>query len=333
MKRVELVVVGGGPAGLLAAATAASWGVETLVIDENSSSGGRLRHETDVMPEIQGYVGLRGFELVAALQKEVERPGVKVLTEAVAWGLFKDRVLGVARRAHIPSEAENFSLPAKKIILATGAAENPVAFEGWTKPGVLNAWAAQSLLNLYGVLPGRRAVLVGGTDLGRRVAAQLTAAGMEVAAEVEPSSVQAVIGTDRVERVILKDGELQADTVIVAVGLSPVTELGLMAGAVPGCIPQLGGHCLLHDRRMRTTQPGILVAGHAAGVDDIRVLLLTGRIAGLSAASELGKLAEEVSDALIAQAWAEIKAITATSPRWEARQRLVRQREARGDER
>ncbi len=316
----ELLVVGAGPAGLSAAIEAARLGVRTVVVDENEEVGGQLRKQIHkLFGPADFFGGVRGTDLCGILAEQCAQAGAHILLNALAFGIWSDGTMGIARGGRAWLVRPKFAL------VATGATENALAFPGWTLPGVMTAGAAQTLVNLHRVLPGRRAVVVGAGNVGLIVAYQLLQAGAQVAAVVEIAprpggyyvhaariACEAVPvltkhtllrceGEERVERAVVgplgADGEplrgqetvLEADLVCLAVGLSPSAELAAMAGARLGYFAALGGWLPLHDDSMCTTLLWLYVAGDAAGVEEVSAAMLCGRLAGVDIARRLGR--------------------------------------------
>ena len=183
MREAEIVIVGGGPAGLTAALEAATAGAEVVLIDEYPTLGGQYYKQ---LPN--------GFRLTSAKAEGTElnegaaaidrlrASKVETLVGVLVWGIFEDRTLALYR-----SDATE-RLRARQLILAPGAQEVPVAFPGWTLPGVMMGGAAQGLLVSQRILPGERAVMAGAGPLQLKVASQFVEAGAEVAAILEASS-------------------------------------------------------------------------------------------------------------------------------------------------
>lgn len=349
MRAVELAVIGAGPAGLAAALEASQRGVETLILDENAGPGGRLRQQVHPLVGAgQGLARRRGFEVAREWSEEARRRGTEIWCGAQVWGIFQGGAVEVFRGDR------KEEIQAKAIVLATGAAEEPAAFPGWTIPGIMNAGAVQSLLNLYGVLPGKRAVVYGTTDLGLVVAGELSRAGAEVTV-VEPSatvkgralyarplqsrgvpiltgvSVAGAHGQERVEGVTLaREGgetcEVAADLVCLAAGFVPATELAGVAGCRQLLVPALGGHVPVYDRALETTVGGLFVAGNATGVDELEAVILTGRLAGVSAAVLLGRESPLQAERAAQETWTRIRQLSAGKAgraRWAAREKLI----------
>ncbi len=170
----EVMVVGGGPAGLKAALTAAEGGARVLLVDEQPRLGGAL---TYARFDIEGKRGdtLRD-ELVTAVERH---PNIRVLCEATCNGWFADNYLPVIQGRRM------FKVRAKECIVASGSFDQPVIFRNNDLPGVMLVSAAQRLIRHYAVKPGRRAVILTGNDDGYLAALDLHAQGIEVAALVD----------------------------------------------------------------------------------------------------------------------------------------------------
>ena len=215
---------------------------------------------------------------------------------------------------------------AKKYIIAAGAKENYLAFPGSTLPGVMGAGAAQTMININRVLPGKKIVMVGSGNVGLIVSYQLMQAGAEVVSLVEAAdkiggyavhagkirragvpiltstTIKRILGETEVTGVELVDLDssfaeipgseriIDCDTVCLAVGLNPMTELAWMAGCQFEYLAPFGGHVPLHDENMETTVPGVYVAGDVTGVEEASTAMEEGNLAGIAAAEALGYL-------------------------------------------
>lgn len=177
--RADLVVVGGGPAGLAAAATAAEAGVDVLLVDDRASLGGQYYKQpaSSVVPD--SAPPDRQYAAGRKLIDRVRAAGVRVYSGVRVWGADgPDRLY--ANRG-----SERFELRAQRLILATGAYERAVPFPGWTLPGVMTTGAGQSLLRGYQVAPGNRLLVAGNGPLNVQLAAELVRAGGTVVGLVE----------------------------------------------------------------------------------------------------------------------------------------------------
>lgn len=170
----DLVVIGGGPAGLSAAVTAASFGTKVIVIDENPKVGGKLRGQLHEHPG-QGW--WKGEEIAEQLSKEAYENDVTILREREVWGLFPGFRTILSHNEEIHS---------KYVLLATGAAERAIPIPGWTLPGVMAIGAAQVLANVHRVKPGKKALIIGADVLSLTIARQLQMAGVKVIGIVLP---------------------------------------------------------------------------------------------------------------------------------------------------
>ncbi len=178
-EQVEVAIVGAGPGGLCAALAAAKAGAQVTLIDSNQSPGGQYLKEAAA--EFRVRHPSRHQREGQALRQEAVGAGVRFLPETVVWGAFEGNVLAL----HGPQALA--ALQAQVIILATGAYDRPVAFPGWTLPGVMTAGAAQALLKHQRILPGKRILLAGTGPLQVVLAAELARAGAEVVVVLEGS--------------------------------------------------------------------------------------------------------------------------------------------------
>lgn len=321
MKSVELAIVGAGPAGLAAGYEAARAGVSVLVIDENHRPGGQLFKQIHKFFGSRRHLaGVRGYDIGARLLDDLTEHGVEVWLNSAVFGLFEGKVLVMDRRG------EKALVQAENIILATGASENALSFPGWTLPGVMSAGAAQTLISIYRVLPGKRVLMVGSGNVGLIVSYQLMQAGADVAALVEAApriggyavhaakirragvpiytstTILEATGSDQVNGAVLAavddsfrpvpgtERTVEVDTICLAVGLTPLAELAWMAGCEFAFSPRLGGHVPLHDENMMTTCDGIYVAGDITGVEEASTAMEEGRLAGIAVAERLGRI-------------------------------------------
>ena len=319
MERHDVVIVGAGPSGLSAAIEAAKRGLDVVVFDENARPGGQL------FKQIHKFFGskehrakVRGFRIGDELLAEADAAGVSVVLNATVIGLYEDREVVVRvgdTVKHVKGDA---------VLVATGAAENALNFPGWTLPGVIGAGAAQTMLNLHGVKPGERILMVGSGNVGLVVSFQLMQCGCEVVALVDAAprvggygvhaakvarcgvpfylshTVVAAEGEDRVEGVTI--GEVDAhwqvipgtekhfdvDTVCVAVGLSPMSQLLSMAGCEMVDDPRRGGYVPVCDETGATTVPGVFVSGDVSGIEEASSAMIEGRISGVAISEYLG---------------------------------------------
>lgn len=312
MKRYDLIVVGAGPSGLSAAIEAARRGMAVAVFDENARPGGQL------FKQIHKFFGskehkakIRGYNIGDTLLSEADEAGVEVHLNATVAGMYMDKEIVVRIKdamVHVKGDA---------IIVATGAAENMVTFEGWTLPGVIGAGAAQTMMNLHGVRPGSRVLMLGSGNVGLVVSFQLMQAGCEVAAVVDAApqvggygvhaaklarcgvpfylshTIARAEGDDRVTGVIINEVDsafkpipgtekhFEVDTICMAVGLSPMSQLLKMAGCQMEDDPKRGGQVPVIDAWGQTSVPGIFAAGDVSGIEEASSAMIEGRMAGV----------------------------------------------------
>ncbi|MEO3872273.1 2Fe-2S iron-sulfur cluster-binding protein [Nonomuraea sp. B12E4] len=169
----DVLVVGGGPAGLAATVAAGRSGARVILVDDQPSLGGDLLNSRVLLDGVPALEWVAGLALPA-----------RVLTRTTAVGYYDHNyVVAVERRAR---GERLWHIRARRVVLATGAHERSLAFPGNDRPGVMLASAARTYVNRYGVRPGRRAVVFACADSGYTAALDLLAAGVEVAAVVDP---------------------------------------------------------------------------------------------------------------------------------------------------
>jgi len=321
----EILVIGAGPAGLSAAIEAASAGARVLLVDENSKPGGQLFKQIHKFFGSRDHrAGVRGINIGTELLAEAERLQIEVWLNAEVCGIFNGRDVWIVR-----DKERSVTVRAERVIIATGAVENAVNFPGWTLPGVMGAGAAQTMINLHRVLPGKKVLMIGSGNVGVIVSYQLLQAGADVKAVVEAAprlggygvhtakvrragvpfhtshTVLRAEGNGRVEKAVIAqidsrwqpvpgtEQELDVDTICIAAGLTPLVELAFACGCEKIYNPVLGGMIPWHDERMGTSLPSIYIAGDISGVEEASTAMEEGRMAGLSAAASLGHLSEE----------------------------------------
>lgn len=315
----EVLVVGGGPAGLEAALWAAKSGASVTLVDQNPRLGGQLIKQTHkFFGSARENAGTRGITIARNLVEEVgTNPGISVYSGFTAFGWYQGAV-GAA-----DSKGVVLFHPCKTII-ATGAAEKMLVFRNNDLPGVFGAGAAQTLMNVYGIKPGNRVLMVGAGNVGLIVSYQLMQAGVEVAAVIEGAprvggylvhaskiarngvpimtrhTVLEAVGSDHVEAAIIAEVDakwqpiagteqrIECDTICLSAGLKPSTELLEQAKVDLVFSPELGGWVAKRNWAMRTSNPDVFAAGDASGVEEASTAMMEGKIAGLQAAYELG---------------------------------------------
>ncbi len=315
----DVLVIGGGPAGLSAALATAKYGLKTIVVNEHFKLGGQLLKQTHKFFGSKDlFGGLRGFQIGEELSKKVmENPNIKVLLQTVAYGIFRGGWVGLAGKNKL------YRVKPKAIVVTSGASENFLTFPGNDLPGVMGAGGAQTLMNEYGILPGNEVLTVGSGNVGLIVSYQLLQAGAKVKAIVEilpeiggwfvhaakvrrygvpiltRHTLKAVWGKERVEGATIvqvnekfqpipgSERDIECDLVLIAVGLTPDTRLFAQAGAVMRWVPEVGGPVPLRTRYLEVSIPGMYVAGDASGIEEATTAMLEGEIAGLSVVTKL----------------------------------------------
>ncbi len=323
MRKVQIAVIGGGPAGLSAALAAAGEGAKVAIIDENPALGGQLVKQTHpFFGAEEQHAGTRGIDIAKRMIAATERQkgNIEVLANSTVTGIFDEKVI-----TYMDGNRNSFGkMRADRAIVATGASENFLAFQNNDLPGVYGAGAVQTLMNVYGVTIGERVLMVGSGNVGLIVSYQLEQAGIKVVAVAEAApkiggyrvhadklkrlgvpihtshTVKEVSGSGCVEGATIvglddkwapvagSEKRLEVDTVCLAVGLTPLADLLWQAGCKMTYISELGGYVPFHDKNTRTSVDWIYIAGDVSGIEEASTALVEGRLAGLCAAESLG---------------------------------------------
>ena len=181
----DVLVVGAGPAGLAAALAAAEQGCRVILCDEQQELGGSL---------LEAKAGsAHATWCNATLAALATKPRVRLLPRTTAFGMFAQNFVGLAERVsdHLGSpDADQprerlWQVRARQVVLATGAIERPLVFNGNDRPGIMLAGAARTYLHRYGVRAGTRALLATSCDEAYDIGIELAQAGIAVAAIVD----------------------------------------------------------------------------------------------------------------------------------------------------
>ena len=301
MKQIDLVILGGGPAGLAAAIAARKAGVQDILILERDREPGGILNQC-----IHNGFGLHTFqeeltgpEYAARFADQVRELGIPCKLNTMVLDLGADRTVTAMNR-----EDGLFQLHPKAVVLAMGCRERPrgaLNIPGTRPAGIYTAGTAQRLVNMEGCLPGRRVVILGSGDIGLIMARRMTLEGAKVlcVAELMPYSgglkrnivqclddfgiplklshtVVDIKGKKRVEGVTIarvengrpvpgSEESYDCDTLLLSCGLLPENELSRAAGVELSAVT----NGPLVDESLQTSLPGVFAAGNVLHVHDL----------------------------------------------------------------
>lgn len=324
MRNIEVLVVGGGPAGLCAAISAGQAGADVLVVERNSILGGQLIKQTHMFfGSEKQYAGTRGIDITDILIDQLQAmKNVEIMKNATVLSVYEDGIIS------IDLDGKYIKVRPERIIVATGAAEKSLAFPNNDMPGIYGAGAVQTLMNIHGVRPGHNVLMVGAGNIGLIVSYQLMQAGVNVKAILDASptiggylvhaskirrmgvpiltrlTVKRADGENSLERATIvaldenwqqiegSEQELDVDVMCVSVGLSPLSEILFQAGCEMKMVREFGGYVPLRTKDLKTSNDSIYIAGDVGGIEEASSAMVEGHIAGLAAAKSIGKVHE-----------------------------------------
>lgn len=315
----DVLVIGGGPAGLAAAASAAETGVRVGLVDDNPAFGGQIWRAQEGQRSVPG-IG-RWFDV---LRRDSVTPirGARVFEQPAAGMLFAETVDG-----------KLIELNYRNLVLATGARERFLPFPGWTLPNVMGAGGLQAMAKGGLAVEGKRVVVAGSGPLLLAVAAYLKDHGARVLAIAEQAPAARVrqfatslvfrfpgkiiqaaqlrrqlfgiayrndcwpvraLGDDALRAVVLRyagsgEKEVECDYLACGFGLVPNSELAVLVGC------ELADGFVRVDEFQRTSRPAIYCAGEPTGIGGLELSLVEGQIAGFAAAGQPGRARQQFS--------------------------------------
>lgn len=326
MKKVETLVIGGGPAGLCAALSAAEMGCQVLLVERDGALGGQLVKQTHMFfGSEKQYASTRGIDIGKLLLEKIDQsPNIEVWKNTTVVGLYEDRIVTLEK------EGTYLKVDPEAIVVATGASEKSIPFSNNDLPGIYGAGAVQTLMNVYGVKPGDNVLMIGAGNIGLIVSYQLMQSGINVKAIVEggPKIGGYLVHASKIRRLgipiytryTIKEArgknalesatiwqldenwspipgteiDLDVDVMCIAVGLSPLSELLWQAGCEMKYLAALGGYVPIRNSEMMTSIEGLFIAGDVAGIEEASSAMVEGYLAGLSAAAFTGRQSDRL---------------------------------------
>lgn len=301
----DVLVIGSGPSGLMAALTAGQAGADVILCEESHVLGGRLLSDGGTIG------GQPAGEWVASVVAELQAlPNVRIMPRTTVTGAYDHGTYGALERVGLHKPARPnlprecfWRIVAKHAVLASGALERPVAFENNDRPGIMMASAVRTYLNRYGVVPGKRVTLFANADQARATARELMAAGVTVAAIIDPrpdaSSVEdcpvhvgaEVVGSRGrlgLSGIQVRKGseiiEIETDCLAMSGGWNPTIHLTCHMNGRPRWNEDLAAFV-----PMEGAVPGLVAVGAANGTMSSYGALSSGHAAALRAVEALGR--------------------------------------------
>ncbi|MGY4298714.1 sarcosine oxidase subunit alpha [Bradyrhizobium sp. i1.4.4] len=314
----DVMIVGGGPAGLAATLAAARSGAKVILCDEQNEFGGSLLTDTSATIDDKS-----ASDWLASMHDELQgSANVTLMTRTTAFGWYPHNFIGLCQRVtdHVVSPDPKlprerlWQIRAKEVVLGAGAIERPIVFPDNERPGIMMAEAARTYVNRYGARPGGRAVVFTACDSAYRAALDLKAAGVSIALIADIRALPKGVWVDRARAagidvrpstyIVSTDGRLRVASATVASAMAdgglgrPETiacDLVLMAGGFTPSVhlfSQSRGK-LAYDEALQAYIPSISVerersVGGCRGVYDLETALNDGFAGGRDAARAVG---------------------------------------------
>ena len=312
----DVVVIGGGPAGMSAAIEASKYGCDVTLVDKHSELGGHLRWNRPY--KVKGYNGDSTFgttDLSSRLISEIiSNKSMRLLNDGLVFGAYEDNLLGIKQNEYF------IKLRSKSVVVATGAHEIPPVFENNDLPGIMLCSAVAKLIRLYGVKPGMQAVVFGSSDVIYQTALDLADSSVHVKAivdqrkkvdnldilrEIQNLQIKTYLGFTIVKSNGSKHltgcvvrsldntkSEMNIDCDLLAVTDGMQTNFGLL---------QQSGFKVEYNSEINQFLPeneveSVYYAGRVAGSLNLNIDLLSGKKAGLQAASYAGFHIDDISE-------------------------------------
>ena len=283
----DVLVAGGGPAGMAAALAAADKGASVMLVEHEYQLGGHL------------LWGCSSDRITAAVLESSVRDhrNIEILVNSTVTGRYDHNWVSVIDRSHPEFPERLIRARAGSLVVAPGLLERPYVFAGNDLPGVMLSGAVRRLINLWAVKPGQRAVILSANSQGDETIADLRDAGVEIVAELDARKGETIIaaqGRGRVSKVTLGDGRtVKADLLVLATGWTAPTSLLNMAGDRPVYDP-------IAARYFPVSLPNeVLATGGIVGDGSIEELVEHGKSTGDLAANRALRLRHKRRKSLI----------------------------------
>ena len=306
----EVVVIGGGTAGLSAALHAARAGSQVLLVEREDLLGGRGLFDTSVIKIPEDDLQVPRCVYTAKMATEVESlPNCRVLKGATAFAWYDEGYIGVSR------QGEFWEVSPMRAVIATGSYDTPMVFENNDLPGIFLSGGLQRLMHRFFIRPGHQAVVATSNDCGYAIAQQLLDAGVNVTGVVDDRPEKEIFASPQAQKIrdmgipvfagqtiaratgrkhltgiVFGNRQLSCDVLCIAGSRTPANELAFQRTCEGTYILESNSQ---FTRKPRTDEvmrgaPDMFVVGSANGSHGLNRVWLEGKVAGLTAALDLG---------------------------------------------